>query len=112
MIRCRTKISFRQKWIQKEQVTCRKGASRGEREKRPNVRDFTNIPIEDPRALQFVNLLPMLAVDPNPAINNSRQLQIVGGIKAAPYTSEYQPELSVVVPVFNEEENITVSHFR
>jgi polyisoprenyl-phosphate glycosyltransferase len=85
-----------------------------ERQKRLDVRDFTNIPTNDPRAaLQFCqSLARMLAVGPNPAINNSGQLQIVGGIKAAPYTPEDQPELSVVIPVFNEEENITILHSR
>jgi len=85
-----------------------------EREKRLDARDFTNIPTDDPRAaLQFCqSLARMLAASPNPAINNSRQLQIVAGIKAAPCTPEYQPELSVVIPVFNEEENITVLHSR
>src|SRR5262245_39790327 len=85
-----------------------------EREKRLDPRDFTNIPTDDPRAaLQFCQTLArMLAASPNPAINNSRQLQIVGGIKAAPSTPEHQPELSVVIPVFNEEGNITVLHSR
>ena len=54
----------------------------------------------------------MLAVNSNPAVGNSRQFQIVGGNKAAQSTPEYQPELSVVIPVFNEEENITVLHSR
>jgi polyisoprenyl-phosphate glycosyltransferase len=91
-----------------------RGASRSETEKRPDVGDFTNIPTEDPRAaLQFCqSLARMLAAGANPAINNSRQLQIVGGIKPAPSTPEHQPELSVVIPVFNEEENITVLHSR
>ena len=76
--------------------------------------DFTNIPTEDPRAaLQFCqSLARMLADASNPAINNTRRLQTVGGIKAAPSTPEHQPELSVVIPVFNEEENITVLHSR
>jgi glycosyltransferase involved in cell wall biosynthesis len=89
-------------------------APQSEREKRPDVRDFTNIPTEDPRAaLQFCqSLARMLAASPNPAINNSRQLQIIGGVKAAPFTLEHQPELSVVIPVFNEEGNITVLHSR
>jgi dolichol-phosphate mannosyltransferase len=88
-------------------------AQQCEREKRLDVRDFI-IPTEDPRAaLQFCeSLARMLAASPNPAINNSRQLQIVGGIKAAPSTTEHQPELSVVIPVFNEEGNITVLHSR
>src|SRR5215510_5817562 len=92
----------------------REGAPRNEREKHQDASDFTNIPTEDPRAaLQFCqSLARMLAASPNPAINNSRQLQIVAGIKAAPCTPEYQPELSVVIPVFNEEENITVLHSR
>ena len=90
----------------------REGPSQGDGEKRPKVGDFTNIPTEDPRAaLQFCqSLARMLAA--NPAINNSRQRQTVGGIKAAPSTPEHQPELSVVIPVFNEEENITVLHSR
>ena len=54
----------------------------------------------------------MLADGSNPAINNIRRLQTVGGIKAVPSTPEHQPELSVVIPVFNEEENITVLHSR
>jgi polyisoprenyl-phosphate glycosyltransferase len=89
-------------------------APQSEREKRPDVRDFTNIPTEDPRAaLQFCqSLARMLAAGSNPAINNTRQLQIAGGIKAAPSTPEHKPELSVVIPVFNEEENITVLHSR
>src|SRR5262249_16656212 len=84
-----------------------------DREKRPDLRDFTNIPTEDPRAaLQFCqSLARMLAAGSNPAIN-SRQLQIVGGMKAAPSSSEHQPELSVVIPVFNEEGNISVLHSR
>jgi hypothetical protein len=45
----------------------------------------------------------MLAAGSNPAISNSRQLKIVGGIKAAPSTTEHQPELSVVIPVFNND---------
>ena len=92
----------------------REGASQSEREKRPDVSDFTNIPTEDPRAaLQFCqSLARMLADASNPAINNTRRLQTVGGIKAAPSTPEHQPELSVVIPVFNEEENITVLHSR
>jgi hypothetical protein len=90
------------------------GASPSEKEKRQGVTDFTNIPTEDPRAaLQFCqSLARQLAASSNPAINNSRQLQIVGGIKAAPSTPEDQPEPSVVIPVFNEEENITVLHSR
>lgn len=90
------------------------GASQGDREKRPNVGDFTNIPTEDPRAaLQFCqSLARMFADGSNPAINNTRRLQTVGGIKAAPSTPEHQPELSVVIPVFNEQENITVLHSR
>src|SRR5436309_10724451 len=89
-------------------------APQSERGKRPGLSDFTNIPTEDPRAaLQFCqSLARMLAANPNPAINNSRQLQIVGGIKAAPSTPEHQPELSVVIPVFNEEENISVLYSR
>lgn len=85
-----------------------------DREKRPDVRDFTNIPTEDPRAaLQFCqSLARMLAASANPAINNTSQLQIVGGIKAAPFTPEDQLELFVVIPVFNEEENMTVLHSR
>ena len=85
-----------------------------EREKRLDARDFTNIPTDDPRAaLQFCqSLARMLAAASNPTINNARQLQIVGGIKAAPSIPEHQPELSVVIPVFNEEENITVLHSR
>src|SRR5262245_49194039 len=84
-----------------------------DREKRPDLRDFTNIPTEDPRAaLQFCqSLARMLAAGSNPAIN-SRQLQIVGGMKAAPSSSEHQPELSIVIPVFNEEGNIPVLHSR
>jgi hypothetical protein len=90
------------------------GAPQSEREKRPDVRDFTNIPTADSRAaLQFCqSLARMLVASSNPTINNSRQLQIDGGIKAAPSTSEHQPELSVVIPVFNEEGNITVLHSR
>ena len=90
------------------------GAPRSEREKHRDVSDFTNIPTEDPRAaLQFCqSLARMLADASNPAINNTRRLQTVGGIKAAPSTPEHQPELSVVIPVFNEEENITVLHSR
>ena len=82
------------------------------REERPTAGDLTNIPTQDPwAALQFCQSLAcMLAVNSNPAINNSRQRQIVGGIKAAPSTPDYQPELSVVIPVFNEEENMTVLH--
>jgi len=83
-------------------------------EKHPYANDFTSIPTEDPRAaLQFCqSLARMLAVNSNPAVGNSRQFQIVGGNKAAQSTPEYQPELSVVIPVFNEEENITVLHSR
>jgi len=90
----------------------REESSQTDREKRPKVGDFTNIPTEDPRAaLQFCqSLARMLAA--NLAINNSRQRQTVGGIKAAPSIPEHQPELSVVIPVFNEEENITVLHSR
>jgi polyisoprenyl-phosphate glycosyltransferase len=90
------------------------GASPTEREKGPGVGDFTTIPTEDPRAaLQFCqSLARMLADGSNPAINNTRRLQTVGGIKAALSTPEHQPELSVVIPVFNEEENITVLHSR
>jgi len=89
-------------------------APQSEGGKRPDVSDFTNLPTEDPRAaLQFCqSLARMLAASSNPAINNTRQLQTVGGIKAAPSTSEHQPELSVVIPVFNEEGNITVLHSR
>src|SRR5215510_3575571 len=92
----------------------REGAPRNEREKHQDASDFTNIPTEDPRAaLQFCqSLARMLAAASNPTINNARQLQIVGGIKAAPSIPEHQPELSVVIPVFNEEENITVLHSR
>lgn len=92
----------------------REGAPQSEREKRPNVGDFTNIPTEDPRAaLQFCqSLARMLADGSNPAINNTRRLQTVSGIKAAPSTPEHHPELSVVIPVFNEEENITVLYSR
>ena len=48
-------------------------APQSEREKRPDVRDFTNIPTEDPRAaLQFCqSLARMLAASSNPAINNT-----------------------------------------
>src|SRR5882724_6472632 len=89
-------------------------APQSERGKRPGVSDFTNIPTEDPRAaLQFCqSLARILAAGFNPPINNSRQLQTVGGIKPAPPTPEHQPELSVVIPVFNEEENVTVLHSR
>src|SRR5262245_30212706 len=92
----------------------REGPLQSDGEKRPNVSDFTNIPTEDPRAaLQFCqSLARMLAAGPNPAINNTRQRQTVGGIKAAPSIPEHQPELSVVIPVFNEQENITVLHSR
>jgi polyisoprenyl-phosphate glycosyltransferase len=92
----------------------REVAPQGDRETRPNVGDFTHIPTEDPRAaLQFCqSLARMLADGSNPAINNTRRLQTVGGIKAAPSTPEHQPELSVVIPVFNEEENITVLYSR
>jgi polyisoprenyl-phosphate glycosyltransferase len=92
----------------------REVAPQGEREKRPGVSDLTSIPTEDPRAaLQFCqSLARMLADGSNPAINNTRRLQTVGGIKAAPSTPEHQPELSVVIPVFNEEENITVLYSR
>jgi polyisoprenyl-phosphate glycosyltransferase len=90
------------------------GAPLSAREKRPDVRDFTSIPTEDPRAaLQFCQALAlMLAAGSNTVINNTRQLQTVGGIKAAPSIPEHRPELSVVIPVFNEEENITVLHSR
>jgi polyisoprenyl-phosphate glycosyltransferase len=90
------------------------GASQSAREKRPDVSDFTNIPTEDPRAaLQFCqSLARMFADGSSPAINNTRRLQTVGGIKAAPSTPEHHPELSVVIPVFNEEENITVLYSR
>jgi polyisoprenyl-phosphate glycosyltransferase len=79
-----------------------------------DVHDFTNIPTEDPRAaLQFCqSLARMHAACPTPVINNSRQLQSVGGIKAAPSTPEHQPELSIFIPVFNEEANINVLHSR
>src|SRR4030095_2105295 len=92
----------------------REVAPQGDRETRPNVGDFTNIPTEDPRAaLQFCqSLARMLANGSNPAINNTHRLQTVGGIKAAPSIPEHQPELSVVIPVFNEDENITVLHSR
>src|SRR5215470_8194173 len=85
-----------------------------DREKRPDVRDFTNIPTEDPRAaLQFCqSLASMLAASSNPAFKNNRQRQIFSGIKAAPSTSEHPPELSVVIPIFNEEENISVLYSR
>lgn len=84
------------------------------REKGPDGSDFPNIPTEDPRAaLQFCqSLARMLYVSSNPAINNGRQRQIFGGINAASSTPERQPELSVVIPVFNEEENITVLYSR
>jgi len=89
-------------------------APRSEMGKRPGVSDFTNIPTEDPRAaLQFCqSLARMLAAGFNPAINNNRQRQTIGGIKAVPSAPEHQPELSVVIPVFNEEENVTVLHSR
>src|SRR5262245_325679 len=92
----------------------REGPLQSDGEKRSDVCDFTNIPTQDPRAaLQFCqSLARMLATGTNPAINNTRQRQTVGGIKAAPFTPEHQPELSVVIPVFNEEENITVLHSR
>jgi hypothetical protein len=54
----------------------------------------------------------MLLASSNPGINNTRHLQIVGGIKGAPSTSEHQPEVSVVITVFNEEGNTTVLHSR
>lgn len=90
------------------------GAPRSEREKHRDVSDFTNIPTEDPRAaLQFCqSLARMLASSSKTAINNTRQLQTVGGIKAAPSIPDHHPELSVVIPVFNEEENITVLYSR
>jgi hypothetical protein len=114
IIRWRTKIPSRQKMDSKTASKLQEGAPQSEREKRPDVRDFTNIPTEDSRAaLQFCqSLARMLAASSNPAINNSRQLQIVGGIKAAPSTPEHQRELSVVIPVFNEEGNITVLYSR
>jgi len=75
---------------------------------------FTNTPTRDPwAALQFCQSLAcMLAVNSNPAINNIRQRQIVGGIKAVRSTPDYQPELSVAIPVFNEVENMTLLHSR
>jgi glycosyltransferase involved in cell wall biosynthesis len=84
------------------------------RERRSDLSDFTNIPTEDSwAALQFCqSLAHMLAAGSNSGIDDTRQRQIVGGIKAAPPIPEHQPELSVVVPVFNEEENITVLHSR
>jgi dolichol-phosphate mannosyltransferase len=54
----------------------------------------------------------MLYVSSNPPINNLRQRQIFGGINAASSTPDRQPELSVVIPVFNEEENIIVLYSR
>jgi hypothetical protein len=88
--------------------------SQSAREKRPDASDFTSIPTEDSRAaLQFCqSLAHMLAAGSNPALNYTRKRQIPGGIKAAPFIPEHQPELSVVIPVFNEEENITVLHSR
>src|SRR5262245_36474076 len=92
----------------------REGPPQSDGEKLPDVIDFTNIPTDNPRAaLQFCqSLARMLAAGLNPAINNTRQRQTVGGIKAAPSIPEHQPELSVVIPVFNEQENITVLHSR
>jgi len=90
------------------------GPLQSDGEKCSKVSDFTNIPTEDPRAaLQFCqSLARLLAAGTNPAINNGRLRQTVGGIKTAPSTPEHQPELSVVIPVFNEEENITALHSR
>ena len=92
----------------------REGSLQSDGEKCSKVSDFTNIPTEDPRAaLQFCqSLARLLAAGTNPAINNGRLRQTVGGIKTAPSTPEHQPELSVVIPVFNEEENITALHSR
>ena len=92
----------------------REGPLQSDGEKCSKVSDFTNIPTEDPRAaLQFCqSLARLLAAGTNPAINNGRLRQTVGGIKTAPSTPEHQPELSVVIPVFNEEENITALHSR
>jgi polyisoprenyl-phosphate glycosyltransferase len=84
------------------------------REKHPDVSDFNNIPTEDPRAaLQFCqSLASMLAAGSNPVLKNNRQRQTFSGIKATPSTSEHRPELSVVIPIFNEEENISVLYSR
>ena len=89
-------------------------AAQSERWKRPRVSDFTNIPTEDPRAaLQFCqSLAHMLAVGSNPAINNTRQRQIAGGINAVASISEHQPEVFVVITVFNKEGKSTVLHSR
>jgi polyisoprenyl-phosphate glycosyltransferase len=84
------------------------------RERHPDVSDFNNIPTEDPRAaLQFCqSLAGMLTAGSNPVLKNNRQRQTFSGIKATPSTSEHRPELSVVIPIFNEEENIPVLHSR
>jgi polyisoprenyl-phosphate glycosyltransferase len=89
-----------------------KPVSQSAKENRPDESDFTYIPTENPRAaLQFCqSLARLLTSGSNPVINNTPSLQIAAGVKAAPYIPEHRPELSVVIPVFNEEENVTVLH--
>jgi hypothetical protein len=87
-----------------------KGSTEHAREKRPDASDFTSIPTEDPRApLQFCqSLAPMLSVGSKSRVNYIRLRQIAGGIKAGSFIPEHQVELSVVIPDFNEKENISV----
>jgi len=78
-----------------------KRVPQGSREKRPDPVDFTNISTEDPRApLQFSQSLACMIAGFSPAIN-TRQHQIVSGIRTAPIVPEHQPELSVVIPLFD-----------
>jgi len=75
----------------------------GARENRPDLRDFTNIPTEDPRAaLQFSQSLARMIAGFTPAID-TRQHQIASGIRTALIVPEHQPELSVVIPLFDND---------
>jgi hypothetical protein len=73
------------------------------REKRPNGSDFTSIPTGDPRvSLQFSQSLVRVIAGFSPAIN-TRQHQIASGIRTALIVPEHQPELSVVIPLFDND---------
>jgi len=77
----------------------REGFPQSDGEKRPKVGDFTNIPTEDPRAaLQFSQSLACMI-----AGFSSREHQIASGIRTALIVPEHQPELSVVIPLFDND---------